>query len=225
MTSTETAAQPAQAEPTGTRYRPLAGLILAQLVVGVLLGLIWLGWSPHSVAYNLDLGSGKGVIVPGEGESLIAADGRFVILTAVPGLVFGYLAWRLRALRGRLTVLALVLSSLAASGLTKYTGQLLSGGHHSAAINTAFRPHLSLHANAALFLQALLAALVYTSFVGLTGDPELGRPSLTDALPPEAGAYPPPQPANYPPPQPANYLPPADYPPPEADRNPRPSAG
>ncbi len=166
------------------RYRPLWLLVGAQLVLGVVLGLGWLAWSDalHPVAYNIDLGSGQGVIVPGEGESLIAADGRFAILTGIAGLVFGLAAWRLRELRGRLTVTVLVAASLVASALAKYTGQLLSGGHSSSALNTAFRPHLTLHADAALFLQALLAGLVYTMFVGLSGDPQLGRPEPEPAV-------------------------------------------
>lgn len=177
MTSTETTTEPNPRASALRSYRPLQALVLVQLVVGVALGLVWLAWSPHSVAYNLDLGTGRGVIVPAEGESLVAADGRFVLLTAVPGVVFGLLAWWLRPLRGRVTLAALAVCSVLASVLTKYTGQLLSGGHGSAPINTAFRPHLVLHANAALFVQALLASLVYTIFVGLTGDPELGRPA------------------------------------------------
>ncbi|HEX2902837.1 MAG TPA: hypothetical protein VHO01_05205 [Jatrophihabitans sp.] len=170
------------------RYRPLVLLLAAQLVVGVLLGLVWLVWSPHSVAYNVDLGSGKGVIVPGEGESLVAADGRFVVLTAAAGLIFGLAAWRLRELRGRLPLIALTVVSLVASVLAKYTGQLLSGGQHSAPINTAFRAQLALHANAALLVQALAAALVYTVLVGLTGDAELGRTDVCTEFGPATAA-------------------------------------
>lgn len=162
--------------PLTVRYRALGLLVLGQLALGVLLGLLWLAWSPHSVAYNIDLGNGQGVIIPAEGESLVAADGRFVVLTAAAGVLVGLAAWRLRPLRGRLTLAVIAGSSLLASVLTKYTGQWLSGGHRTAPINTAFRPQLMLHANAALLLQALLAALVYTMFVGLTSDPQLGRP-------------------------------------------------
>ena len=155
--------------------RPLLLLVATQLVLAVLLGLIWLAWAPHSLAYRIDLGNGKPVLIPDEGESLVAADGRFVVLTAVAGLVFGLLAWRLRPLRGRLTLLTVTVGSLLASLVTKGIGRLFSGGHTTAPLNTAFRPPLELHANAALFVQALATALVYTIFVGLTGDQGLGR--------------------------------------------------
>lgn len=171
------------------RYRRLWVLAVGQLIVGIGLGLIWLAWSPHSVAYNLDLGSGHGTIIPaGEGESLIAADGRFAVLTGIAGLVFGLAAWQLRDLRGRFALVAIVTSSLVASVLAKFTGQLLSGGHKTAAINTAFRPQLTLHATSALFLQALLAGLIYTMFVGLSGDPHLGRPEPDPAVATEVPA-------------------------------------
>jgi len=177
MTAPEpVAAHPADPVVSGApaNRRPLLLLFGAQLVGAVVLGLIWLAWSPHATAYELDNGTGHGVIVPAEGESLVAADGRFVLLTVLSGLAVGVIAWQLRRWRGRLMLTALVVSSLLASAVTKIVGQALSGGQHSSALNTAFRPPLVLHASAALFAQALVAALVYTVFVGLSGDPELG---------------------------------------------------
>ncbi|MFL6161184.1 MAG: hypothetical protein ACJ74U_03060 [Jatrophihabitantaceae bacterium] len=155
--------------------RPLVVLVLAQLLTGVVLGLIWLAWSPTSVSYMLDSGHGSAVVVPGESESQVAGDGRYALLTVLAGLVFGLLAWRLRSNRGSVTLLVLGASSLLSSLLALATGQLLSNGHDSAPVNTAFHPPLALHATAAVFLQALLAVLVYTVFVGLAGDQHLGR--------------------------------------------------
>jgi hypothetical protein len=154
----------------------LLRLLLAQLVVGAGLGLVWLAWSPAAVSYSLDLGSGSPVVVPAESEAQIAADGRYVVLTAISGVVFALLAWTvLRRNRGRVALAALAAGSLLGSLLTLATGELLSGGHRSAPVNTAFGPPLTLHADAAVFVQALVAVLLYTLFAGTLADPGLGR--------------------------------------------------
>ena len=155
--------------------RPLARLVLAQLLIGVGIGLVWLSSAPTAVSYMLDTGSGAGVIVPAESEAQVAADGRYMLLSLLAGLTFGLLAWRLRGNRGPVMLPVLAVSSLLSSLLAMATGQLLSVGQRSAPLNTAFHPPLMLHAHAAIFLQALLAVLVYTVFVGLSGDQELGR--------------------------------------------------
>ncbi|HTZ45169.1 MAG TPA: hypothetical protein VMB79_15025 [Jatrophihabitans sp.] len=155
--------------------RALSILVVGQLLAGVLAGLIWLAWSPSSVSYLLDAGNGTGIVVPAESESQIAGDGRYVLLTAVAGLVFGLLVWRLRASRGRLVLAILAVSSLLASLIALGTGELLSGRHRPGRLNTAFHPQLVLHATAAVFVQALVAVLLYTVLVGLASDQSLGR--------------------------------------------------
>ena len=155
--------------------RPLAALVLAQLVTGVAVGLLWLAWSPTSVSYLIDSGHGVGVVVPAESEAQVAADGRYALLTMLAGVVFGLLAWRLRSNRGPLALVVLAVSSLLGSLLALATGHLLGGGQHGKALNTAFHPDLVLHGTAEVFLQALLAVLVYTVFAGLSGDPQLGQ--------------------------------------------------
>jgi CHASE2 domain-containing sensor protein len=129
----------------------------------------------------LDTGQGSGVIIPAESEAQVAADGRYVVLTVLAGLTFGLLAWRQRGNRGPAMLPVLAASSLLSSLLALATGQLLSNGQRSAPLDTAFHPPLVLHAGAAIFLQALLAVLVYTVFVGLSGDQELGRTSARPA--------------------------------------------
>jgi hypothetical protein len=155
--------------------RPLARLVFAQLLTGVGIGLLWLASAPTAVSYMLDTGRGSGVIVPAESEAQVAADGRYAVLTVLAGLTFGLLAWRLRGNRGPAMLPVLAASSLLGSLLALATGQLLSNGQRSAPLDTAFHPPLVLHAGAAIFLQALLAVLVYTVFVGLSGDQDLGR--------------------------------------------------
>jgi hypothetical protein len=166
--------------------RPLTLLVLAQLVIGVAIGLAWLAWSPTSVSYLLDSGNGTGIVVPAESEAQVAADGRYALLTVLAGLLFGLLAWRLRSNRGPVTLVVLAVSSLVSSLLALAAGQLLSDGEHGTTLNTAFHPPLVLHATAAIFLQPLFAVLVYTVFVGLSGDQQLGR----DPHPVEPAAQP-----------------------------------
>ena len=168
--------------------RSLVRLVLAQQLTGIALGLIWVLWSPSSVSYLLDAGNGIGVVVPGQSEAQIAADGRYAVLTALAGLVFGLLSWRLRGNRGPVALVVLVASSLLGSLLALATGQLLSVGQHAKGLNTAFHPGLVLHGTAEVFLQALFATLTYTVFVGLTGDQQLGRaPQPAEASEPAEG--------------------------------------
>lgn len=153
----------------------LLRLVLAQQLISVALGLVWVFWSPSSVSYLLDAGNGTGVVVPAQSESQVAGDGRYALLTILAGLAFGLLAWRLRDSRGPAVLGVLTLSSLLGSLLALATGQLLSRGQHTSTLDTAFHPALVLHGTAEVFLQALFAALVYTLFVGLSGDRQLGR--------------------------------------------------
>jgi hypothetical protein len=175
-TSTDLPAATVPAVPSRRRgLVPLAVLLTAQLVAGVLIGLIWLWWSPSPVSYLLSDGSGRSVVIPDESEAQIAGDGRFVVLTILAGLLFGVLGWTLRRLRGPLTIAVLAAGSLLGSVLAMSIGRWLSGST-AAVVNQAFRPKLALHASSALWLQALAAVLVYTSLAGLSGDPALGNP-------------------------------------------------
>jgi hypothetical protein len=71
-----------------------------------------------------------------------------------------------------------VLSSL----LARAVGQLLSSAPAAAKVNSAFTPRLSLHAVPALWVQAFFAVLGYLALVGLSADPELGRPAPAGQL-------------------------------------------
>ena len=190
--------------------RSLATLVLAQQVVGVALGLAWLAWAPSTVSYLLDAGNGTGVVVPGQSEAQVAGDGRYAVLTALAGVAFGLLAWRQRRNRGPVTVVVLVASGVLGSLLALLTGQLLGGGQHARTLNTAFHPGLVLHGTAEVFLQALMAVLVYTIFVGLSGDRQLGRVedgpagAESDGLANRPGHEPGYQPGSEPAPQPGS---------------------
>jgi len=161
--------------------RQLTALLLGQLATAVLLGVAWWAWAPSSVSYLIDSGNGAGVVIPGESESQVAGDGRFVLLTLVAGLVFGVLAWLLRRCRGPVVPLLLAGGGLVGSLLTLAVGELLGGHARPAKLDAAFHPGLALHAKPAIFLQALLAVLAYTVLAGLASDATLGRPVPAEA--------------------------------------------
>ncbi len=155
--------------------RPLIALVVAQLLAGVAIGLLWSSWAPRTLSYLVSNGHGGSFVVPDESESQIAGDGRYVLLTLIAGLVFGLVGWRLRQARGPAAVIVLGAASVLSSLVARGTGELLSSGPGTVAINTAFHPALRLHATAAIWVQALFAVLVYTALVGLSSDPSLGR--------------------------------------------------
>lgn len=165
---------------TGARSRTairlsLASLVVGQLLTGLVLGLVWLSWAPQTQSYLLSNGTGGSFVIPAESESQVAGDGRYVVLSVLAGLVFGLLAWRLRSVRGPVVVVVLAVSSVLSSLLMVGTGRLFASGSGAVSVNSAFHPRLTLHAGAAIWLQALFAVLVYTVFVGLSSDPSLGR--------------------------------------------------
>jgi hypothetical protein len=158
----------------GWRWRALALLAAGQLAAGVLIGVIWRVWAPKTTSYLLSGGAGKApFVVPDESESQIAGDGRFVLLSVLVGVVFGALAWQLRSRRGPLAVSLLAVTGVLSSLLARAVGELLSHGSSARRVNAAFTPQLSLHAFAALWVQAFFAVLVYTALAGLSSDPEL----------------------------------------------------
>lgn len=155
--------------------RALALLAAAQLLAGLLAGVVWRLTSPSAVSYLLSGADGKPpFVVPDESESQIAGDGRFVLLSIALGMVFGLVAWRLRVQRGPIVLGTLAVAGLLSSLLARGVGELLSTGSADRQLDAAFTPQLSLHALPALAVQAFFAVLVYTARAGLSADPDLG---------------------------------------------------
>ena len=108
--------------------RVAAVLALALAVLGALLGLVWQAWSgPQQRAY---------VIAPGklypfdEVETMAAADGRYLLIVGVTGLVAALLAWTARpGNRGPLVQLALAVGGFAGALLTAWVGPPRRGRH------------------------------------------------------------------------------------------------
>jgi hypothetical protein len=174
VTDTDRPASSLQPSSLPRFWRPLAFLVAAQLLAGVLAGLVWRMTAPSTVSYLLSGGTGKPpFVVPDESEAQIAGDGRFVLLSVLLGVVFGLVAWRLRVIRGPIVLGALAVAGLLSSVLARAVGELLSTGTAHRQLNAAFTPQLSLHALPALAIQAFFGVLVYTAQVGLSSDPDL----------------------------------------------------
>jgi hypothetical protein len=170
-------ARPSQPRRADQSLRPLALLVAAQLLAGVLAGLVWRATAPSTVSYLLSGADGKPpFVIPDESESQIADDGRFVLLSIALGMVFGLAAWRLRMVRGPIVLGALAAAGLLSSVLARAVGELLSTGSGHRQLDAAFTPQLSLHALPALAIQAFFAVLVYTARAGLSSDPDLADP-------------------------------------------------
>jgi hypothetical protein len=168
---------PAEAsDETMGDLRVAAILVLGLAVLGALLGFAWSAWSgPQQRAFVL----GPGKLYPyDEVETMAGADGRYMILVGVVGLIAGFAAWfALPARRGPLVLLALGAGGLAGAALTAWVGHLSGGGTFSGATNTtiAHLP-LSLHMRGLMFVEGALAVLVYGLFIAFAARDDLGRP-------------------------------------------------
>lgn len=172
-----TAVVETRAPRTGPGWRPLAVLVGALLVAGVVVGLIWTAWSPAGPRGGLL----KAGVQPDETESFVAADGRFALLTALVGVLAGVLAWYLRRQRGSLVAVALGVGGLGGSLIADAIGHAVrgEGSQYSCGTETGHcvdHLPLAVQMHGLLFLQAALAVLVYSLFVAFAVDDDLGRP-------------------------------------------------
>ncbi len=160
-------------------------VVVGLAVVGVPVGLIWQLISPGRPAGFRY--AGGPVFAFEESEAMIAADGRFVLLTAIVGLLAGGGAWLVVSRRGAITAAALALGGLAGAVVADLVGWATGGGSASAPAETLIK-HLPLRVHAAPFLliEALLALLVYLLGALFTRRDDLGRTGaarLPDAPP------------------------------------------
>jgi Protein of unknown function (DUF2567) len=136
-----------------------AQVVIALLVVGVLIGLLWRVWATtptRGLAYY------NNTIVPDETEGFISSDGRFVVMTGLVGLIAGGLVWLRRSRRGPVAAGALAVGTVAGAALTDLVGGLVGGGSTAGKLGTQLpRLPLEVHATGLLFVQGTLALLVY----------------------------------------------------------------
>jgi hypothetical protein len=168
--------------PTRADLRFAALVVVVLAVLGAVLGLIWMAWSPAQPKAFV-YAPGKSFTYE-ESESWIATDGRFLVLTGGLGLVAAVLAWFRVRNRGPLMLLALIVGGLGGAYLTRWVGYLTGGGNYTGKLDTIVT-HLpvSLHIPGLVFVEPAIAALVYGMLVAFATHDDLGRPDpLRDEL-------------------------------------------
>ncbi len=163
--------------------RSAAAVVGVLAVLGVLAGLLWGVASPHSLGFV----SQPGLVIPNETEQFIGADGRYVFITAIIGVIAGVLCWGWRARRGPVLALGLTVAALLGAALTALVGHLVGGGHAGGAVNARITLPITLHARGLIAVEPVVALLVYLAGTLLSGPDDLGRspagtaPSTGDA--------------------------------------------
>src|SRR6266536_3315145 len=138
---------------------PAAAILGVLAVSGALLGLVWQAISPRTKGFVYL----PRVVIPEESESLVATDGRFVLLTCAVGIVVAVAAWLRRSARGPATGLALVAGGLLGALLTDFVGRLAGGGHDTGTLNSVITLPVRVHARGLLLLEPAVAAFVYSA--------------------------------------------------------------
>ena len=168
------AAFPAAPRPnawfTSRDLGPAAVVLIGLAILGAVLGLIWQAISPRTRGFVYL----PNAVIPEEKESLVAADGRFLLLTCAAGVVVAIAAWMRRSARGPATALALVVGGLLGALLTDFVGRLASGGHDSGALNAVITLPVRVHARGLLLIEPALAAFVYAACVLFAKRDDLG---------------------------------------------------
>lgn len=138
---------------------PAAVILVGMALAGVLIGLLWPAISPRTKGLVFL----PNMVTPDESESMIAADGRFLLLTGAVGIIAAVAAWMRRSARGPATALALIAGGLLGALLTDFVGRQVGGGHDTGALNTVITLPVRVHARGLLFVEAAVAALVYAA--------------------------------------------------------------
>ena len=146
-----------------------AAVIGALAVVGAALAPLWAHLAPR-LAFRVDQ-PGRALPVLPEAEEYIGADGRFVFLTLLVGIVAGIACWLLRRSRGPLVLLALAAGGLLGAVITWRLGMRLGTGYRPADLQQVgkiiYQP-LRLRAKSALVVEPVAAVVVYLLGVGFT---------------------------------------------------------
>jgi uncharacterized membrane protein YeaQ/YmgE (transglycosylase-associated protein family) len=170
--------------PTRAEVRAGLLLIVVLAVVGAGVALLWWQVTPRW-GFKVDP-SGNLVPLDPEQEQVFATDGWYMVFTLIVGLLATLLAWRVKALRGPLGLIALGVGSLLGAVITWRAGLLLAPAPTTAQLHEIGRvvyPALRLRATAALMVEPLAAVAVYLLLVGFSARPDLGRPDADHHAP------------------------------------------
>ena len=164
---------PAPAQPwfTSRDLGPAAVIMVGLAAAGALLGLLWQQISPRTQGFVYVPPHG---IIAEENESLVASDGRFVLLTCAAGIIAAVAAWSRRSSRGPAAVLALAAGGLLGALLTDRVANATGGGHDGGTLNEVITLSVRVHARGLLFLEPAVALLVYAACALFSRRDDLG---------------------------------------------------
>lgn len=163
-------------------------VVLAMAVAGLLLGVLWYLVAPR-LSFRIDASDNILPLGPVESEALIGADGWFVALTALVGLLAGVTTWwRWRAVRGPAVAVGLAAGGLAGALVASWIGHLLGQGPSAAALHqvgNVVKTPLELRSKVALIAEPFVAVAAYVIGAGFASEDDLGRNPGPQAPPPE----------------------------------------
>lgn len=105
--------------------RPVLRIVLAVLVGGVLLGLLWALVAPGRA--TVTTATGASAPLAGESDHVFDATAVFFLLATAYGVVVGALAWRTTTRRGPVILLGIAVASTAAAWVAARVGTWLAG--------------------------------------------------------------------------------------------------
>jgi hypothetical protein len=162
--------------PRKAEWVTAAVLISALAVIGAAVAPLWVHLAPR-LAFRVDQ-PGRALPVIPEAEEYIGADGRFVFITLVVGLLAGLACWLVRRSRGPLVLLALAVGGLVGAVITWRLGMRIGTGYQPADLQhvgrIVYQP-LTLRARSALVVEPVAAVLAYLLGVGFTARNDLGQ--------------------------------------------------
>jgi Protein of unknown function (DUF2567) len=177
-----------------SRWRPRRGEVARAVVVvvvlatcGVGVGLVWWQVAPR-LGFRI-VSAGNGTPVTPESEQFFAADGWFVLLTLLAGLLAAGVVWSMRSFRGPFATVTLAAGGVLGAVVTWRIGLILAPAPSPTALRQVGQvvyPALRLRATAALVVEPIAAVLGYVLCAGFASRNDLGRPEgdATPALPP-----------------------------------------
>jgi hypothetical protein len=105
--------------------RPVLRTVLAVLVGGLLLGLLWALVAPGQA--TVSTATGATAPLAAESDHVFDATAVFFLLATAYGVVVGALAWRARSRRGPVTLLGIAVAATAAAWVAARVGTWLAG--------------------------------------------------------------------------------------------------
>jgi hypothetical protein len=176
--------------PTGREARAALVVIVLLAIVGAGVAVVWLQVAPR-LGFRV-VAPNSPEPVTAEQEQFFATDGWFTLLTLLVGMLATVLAWRVKALRGPVGMVAVAVGGLAGAVVTWRLGLLLAPAPTAAQLQEVGRvvyPALRLRATAALMVEPLVAVGVYLLLVGFASRPDLGRGDGEPPRPPLPPSY------------------------------------